>query len=163
MSLTRPSDGLQVDILNEARAPETVSPFRIIDVLWRRKLLIFSVVIVLMAGAAVQIASLIPLYDSRALVLIDTRRNAMSDLQAIVSGSQSDLLQVQTQVDIIRSQALAIDVARRLDLMREPEFAAAIFRRPGGLAAQFAPLLALAGQAPPPAPVLTMIVTVLFL
>ena len=155
MSLTRPSDGLQVDILNEARAPETVSPFRIIDVLWRRKLLIFSVVIVLMAGAAVQIASLIPLYDSRALVLIDTRRNAMSDLQAIVSGSQSDLLQVQTQVDIIRSQALAIDVARRLDLMREPEFAAAIFRRPGGLAAQFAPLLALAGQAPPPAPVLT--------
>ena len=124
MSLTRPSDGLQVDILNEARAPETVSPFRVIDVLWRRKLLIFSVVIVLMAGAAVQIASLIPLYDARALVLIDTRRNAMSDLQAIVSGSQSDLLQVQTQVDIIRSQALAIDVARRLDLMREPEFAA---------------------------------------
>ena len=155
MSLTRPSDGLQVDILNEARAPETVSPFRIIDVLWRRKLLIFSVVIVLMAGAAVQIASLIPQYDSRALVLIDTRRNAMSDLQAIVSGSQADLLQVQTQVDIIRSQALAIEVARRLDLMREPEFAAAIFRRPGGLAAQFAPLLALAGQAPPPAPVLT--------
>lgn len=155
MSLTRPSDGLQVDILNEARAPETVSPFRIIDVLWRRKLLIFSVVIVLMAGAAVQIASLIPLYDARALVLIDTRRNAMSDLQAIVSGSQADLLQVQTQVDIIRSQALAIEVARRLDLMREPEFAAAISRRPGGLAAQFAPLLALAGQAPPPAPVLT--------
>ena len=155
MSLTRPSDGLQVDILHEARAPETVSPFRIIDVLWRRKLLIFSVVIVLMAGAAVQIASMIPLYDARALVLIDTRRNAMSDLQAIVSGSQADLLQVQTQVDIIRSQALAIDVARRLDLMREPEFAAAISRRPGGLAAQFAPLLALAGQAPPPAPVLT--------
>jgi capsular exopolysaccharide synthesis family protein len=143
MSLTRPSDGLQVDILHEARAPETVSPFRIIDVLWRRKLLIFSVVIVLMAGAAVQIASMIPLYDARALVLIDTRRNAMSDLQAIVSGSQADLLQVQTQVDIIRSQALAIEVARRLDLMREPEFA------------QFAPLLALAGQAPPPAPVLT--------
>lgn len=155
MSLTRPSDGLQVDILHEARAPETVSPFRIIDVLWRRKLLIFSVVIVLMAGAAVQIASMIPLYDARALVLIDTRRNAMSDLQAIVSGSQADLLQVQTQVDIIRSQALAIEVARRLDLMREPEFAAAISRRPGGLAAQFAPLLALAGQAPPPAPVLT--------
>jgi capsular exopolysaccharide synthesis family protein len=155
MSLTRPSDGLQVDILNEARAPETVSPFRIIDVLWRRKLLIFSVVIVLMAGAAVQIASLIPLYDARALVLIDTRRNAMSDLQAIVSGSQADLLQVQTQVDIIRSQALAIEVARRLELMREPEFAAAIARRPGGLAAQFAPLLALAGRPPPPAPVLT--------
>ena len=155
MSLTRPSDGLQVDILNEARAPETVSPFRIIDVLWRRKLLIFSVVIVLMAGAAVQIASLIPLYDARALVLIDTRRNAMSDLQAIVSGSQADLLQVQTQVDIIRSQALAIEVARRLELMREPEFAAAIARSPGGLAAQFAPLLALAGRPPPPAPVLT--------
>lgn len=155
MSLTRPSDGLQVDILNEARAPETVSPFRIIDVLWRRKLLIFSVVIVLMAGAAVQIASMIPLYDARALVLIDTRRNAMSDLQAIVSGSQADLLQVQTQVDILRSQALAIEVARRLDLMREPEFAAAITRRPGGLAGQFAPLLALAGRPPPPAPVLT--------
>jgi capsular exopolysaccharide synthesis family protein len=103
----------------------------------------------------VQIASMIPLYDARALVLIDTRRNAMSDLQAIVSGSQADLLQVQTQVDILRSQALAIEVARRLDLMREPEFAAAITRRPGGLAAQFAPLLALAGRTPPPAPVLT--------
>lgn len=155
MSLTRPSDGLQVDILNEARAPETVSPFRLIDVLWRRKLLIFSIVVVLMAGAAIQIASLIPMYESRALILIDTRRNAMSDLQAIVAGSQTDLLQVQTQVDILRSQALAIEVAKRLDLMREPEFAAAIARRPGGLAAQFAPLMALAGQAPPEARVLS--------
>ena len=149
MSLTRPSDGLQVDVLGEVRPPDTISPFRLIDLLWRRKLLIFTVVIVLMAGAAVQIASLIPTYDARALILIDTRRNAMSDLQAIVTGSQADLLQVQTQVDIIRSQALAIAVVSRLDLVREPEFAAALSRRPGGMAAQFAPLLALAGQAPP--------------
>lgn len=149
MSLTRPSDRLQVDVLGEVRPPDTISPFRLVDLLWRRKLLIFTVVIVLMAGAAVQIASLIPTYDARALILIDTRRNAMSDLQAIVTGSQADLLQVQTQVDIIRSQALAIAVVRRLDLVREPEFAAALLRRPGGMAAQFAPLLALAGQAPP--------------
>ena len=149
MSLTRPPDRLQVEVIGESRAPDSVSPFRLIDLLWRRKLLIFAVVICLMAGAAVQIASMVPAYDSRALILIDTRRNALSDLQAIVSGSQSDLLQVQTQVDILRSQALAIDVARRLDLMGEPEFANAMSRRPGGLAAQFAPLLALAGQAPP--------------
>jgi len=155
MSLSRPSDGLQVDILNEARAPETVSPFRVIDVLWRRRLLIFSIVVVLMAGAAVQIASLVPAYDARALILIDTRRNAMTDLQAIVTGSQSDLLQVQTQVDILRSPALAIDVARRLDLIREPEFASAIVRPPVGMAAQFAPLLALAGRPPPPPRALT--------
>ena len=138
-----------MDVLGEVRPPDTISPFRLIDLLWRRKLLIFTVVIVLMAGAAVQIASLIPTYDARALILIDTRRNAMSDLQAIVTGSQADLLQVQTQVDIIRSQALAIAVVSRLDLVREPEFAAALSRRPGGMAAQFAPLLALAGQAPP--------------
>lgn len=149
MSLTRPSDGLQVDVLGEVRPPDTISPFRLVDLLWRRKLLIFTIVIVLMAGAAVQIASLIPTYDARALILIDTRRNAMSDLQAIVTGSQADLLQVQTQVDIIRYQALAIAVVRQLDLVREPEFAAALSRRPGGMAAQFAPLLALAGQAPP--------------
>ena len=151
MSLTRPSDGLQVDILGEQRPPDSVSPFRLIDLLWRHKLLIFAIVIVLMAGAAVQIASIIPTYDARALILIDTRRNAMSDLQAIVTGSQADLLQVQTQVDILRSQALAIEVARRLDLVREPEFASALLRRPGGMAAQFAPLLALAGHAPPEA------------
>lgn len=149
MSLTRPNEGLQVDILNDPGGPDAISPFRLVDLLWRRKVLIFTLVICLMAAAAVQIASMVPIYDSRALVLIDTRRNALSDLQAIVSGSQSDLLQVQTQVDILRSQALAIEVARRLDLMREPEFAAAMSRRPGGLAAQFAPLLALAGQAPP--------------
>ncbi len=155
MSLTRPGEGLQVDILADARAPETISPFRLIDVLWRRKLLIFIIVTCLMAGAAVQIASLVPAYDARALVLIDTRRNALTDLQAIVSGSQSDLLQVQTQVDILRSQALAFDVARRLDLMREPEYAAALNRRPGGLAGQFAPLLALAGYPAPEPRVLT--------
>jgi capsular exopolysaccharide synthesis family protein len=149
MSLTRPNDGLQVDIVADGRAPDTVSPFRLIDLFWRRKVLMFSVIIVLMAGAAVQIASLIPRYETRALILIDTRRNAMSDLQAIVTGSQADLLQVQTQVDILRSQALALDVTRRLDLVREPEFAAALVPRPSGLAAQFAPLLALVGQAPP--------------
>ena len=149
MSLTRPNDGLQVEIAADGRAPDTVSPFRLVDLLWRRKVLIFAVVVVLMAGAAVQIASLIPRYETRALILIDTRRNAMSDLQAIVTGSQADLLQVQTQVDILRSQALALDVTRRLDLVREPEFAAALVPRPSGLAAQFAPLLALVGQAPP--------------
>lgn len=155
MSLTRPNEGLQVEILNEARAPETISPFRLIDALWRRKLLIFIVVTCLMAAAAVQIASMVPVYDARALILIDTRRNALSDLQAIVSGSQSDLLQVQTQVDILRSPALAIDVAEKLDLVREPEFATALARRPGGFAAQLAPLLALAGYPMPEAPTLT--------
>lgn len=156
MSLTRPNEGLQVDILSEARAaPETISPFRLVDTLWRRKLLIFIVVTCLMAAAAVQIASMVPVFDARALILIDTRRNALSDLQAIVSGTQSDLLQVQTQVDILRSQALAIDVAERLDLAREPEFAAALARRPGGLAAQFAPLLALAGYPVPEPPTLS--------
>jgi capsular exopolysaccharide synthesis family protein len=155
MSLTRPNEGLQVEILNEARAPETISPFRLIDALWRRKLLIFIVVTCLMAAAAVQIASMVPVYDARALILIDTRRNALSDLQAIVTGSQADLLQVQTQVDILRSQALAIEVAEKLDLVREPEFATALARRPGGLAAQMAPLLALAGYPMPAAPTLT--------
>ena len=155
MSLTRPNEGLQVEILNEARAPETISPFRLIDALWRRKLLIFIVVTCLMAAAAVQIASMVPVYDARALILIDTRRNALSDLQAIVTGSQADLLQVQTQVDILRSQALAIEVAEKLDLVREPEFATALARRPGGVSAQLAPLLALAGYPMPEAPRLT--------
>lgn len=165
MSVTDPVNSLQVDIVGgpraaefrpaESRPPELVSPFRLFEVLWRRKGTAFVVFVLVLLASVPPILQIPPRYETRSLVLIDTRKNMLSDLQAIASGAQSDAIEVRTQVDILRSEQLAEQVAARIDLMREPEFAAAISGKPHGIGALIAAAEALMGYARPHGPPLT--------
>lgn len=165
MSVTEPGGTLQVDIVGgqrlseiragENRPPELISPFRLFEVLWRRKGTIFVVSLLVLAMAIPLILQIPPRYETRSLVLVDTRKNMLSDLQAIASGAQSDAIEVRTQVDILRSFALAEQVATRIDLIREPEFADAIANKPTGIGALIAAAEAFLGYVRPPAPPMT--------
>ena len=159
MSVTHPGDSVQVDIVGDARpaeqrAPENVSPFRLFDILWRRKLTVLLVAAVVMAVAARQILVLPARYEATSIVLVDTRQNKLSDLQAIVAGAQADSLEVRTQVDILRSPALIERVAAQLDLVHAPEFAAGFTDHAADWRRVLNDVLALFGQAPAEAPVL---------
>ncbi len=65
---------------------------------------------------------LIPLYTATAKVLIDTRQSNVVDVEAVLAGLSADSSTVDSQVEIIRSQALAFRVIDTLDLMSDPEF-----------------------------------------
>ncbi|AWZ02879.1 tyrosine-protein kinase etk [Rhodobiaceae bacterium] len=65
---------------------------------------------------------LTPLYTATAKVLIDSRQSNVVDVEAVLSGLSADSSTVDSQVEIIRSQALAFRVIDTLDLMSDPEF-----------------------------------------
>ena len=126
MSLTHPDDPLLLDASRPAgdtRPPEFVSPFRLFDVIWRRRVTMLLVMVALLLAAVPRILTLPSRFEAVSLVLVDTRKNKLSDLQAFVTGSQSEVIEVRTQVDILRSPALAEQVVNRLDLTHEREFA----------------------------------------
>ncbi len=133
MSLTHPDDPLLLDATRPAadtRAPEFVSPFKLFDVIWRRRVTMLLVMAAVLLAAVPRILTLPSRYEAVSLVLVDTRKNKLSDLQAFVTGSQSEVIEVRTQVDILRSPALAEQVVTRLDLMHEREFAPVLNQAP---------------------------------
>jgi len=61
-------------------------------------------------------------YSSSATVLLDPRKNAVTDLSAVVSPLTTDPATVQNQIQIITSRDLAATVVDRLKLSSDPEF-----------------------------------------
>lgn len=63
-----------------------------------------------------------PLYTGSAKILIDTRQSNVVDVEAVLSGLSSDSSTIDSQVEIIKSQALALRVIDSLDLVADKEF-----------------------------------------
>lgn len=111
------------------------------------------------AALAVAIALLITinqtrLYTATALVLIETQENQVIDLEAVVSGLPADSATIESQVEILRSQALAARVVGEIRLEEDAEFNPAIAERNFNLLAWIDPrtwvrsiLRAIAGPA----------------
>lgn len=156
MSVTHPGDLPVPENNRPLRAIDSVSPWMVFDVLRRRKITFAVVASLVLALGIVFVMRMVPQYETRALVLVDTRKNALSDLQAISSGGlQSDAVQVLTQVDIIRSPALAAQVVSQLGLVDAPEFRSAIEGPPGLLRRVEMRVGSMLGFPPPPRPALT--------
>ena len=110
--------------------------------MFRRRSRIFLAVTVAVF-AVVMIVSLqaTPLYTATATVMIDTRKHAVTDIQAVVSGLPADSSAVDTEVEILKSRSLAERVVDTLHLDDDPEFNSKL-RHGGGFA--------LFGAPPPP-------------
>ena len=80
-----------------------------------------------------------PLYTSMSKILIESQESGIVDFDAVMSGLLPDSAIVDTEVQVIRSRALAEAVIDRLDLETIPEFNPDL-REPG-------PVAALVGQA----------------
>lgn len=93
--------------------------------LWRRKLLIVLLTLIAAAIAAAAVNVVTPRYKSEARVLIETRENILLRSDAERSGERGatvDQEAVTSQVQLILSRGLALDVIRRLKLAEKPEF-----------------------------------------
>jgi succinoglycan biosynthesis transport protein ExoP len=69
---------------------------------------------------------LTPLYQSTASIMLDTRREQVVDMQAVLSNLPSDTFVVDSEVQILQSPALARRVVSKLHLDRDPEFNATL-------------------------------------
>src|ERR1700733_2530855 len=90
----------------------------------RRHFFTVLFVFVLGVGGTGMVVRMIPKqYTAEAAILIQPQRTQVSDLQAISSDSTDISSLIRTQIDIVRSQSLAISVVKALKLQTNAEFA----------------------------------------
>jgi succinoglycan biosynthesis transport protein ExoP len=112
----------------ELKEPERRSPFvapepaegtslrHALNVLKRRRGVILGCSLLLTVLAAIVVFQLTPRYTAEAQVMLDTRKKQVIDMQAVMSGLQSDAAVVRSEVELLQSPALAAKVVQKLDL-----------------------------------------------
>lgn len=98
----------------------------IIRAVRRRLSLMLAVFLLTFAAIAVLTFQLTPVYSATASVIVNTRDSRVIDIGAVISGMPADTAFLDTEVEILRSRALATKVVRRLDLMDDPDFNATL-------------------------------------
>jgi capsular exopolysaccharide synthesis family protein len=88
--------------------------------------------------ATIFIFQLTPRYTAEATVMLETRKNQMVDFTSLMAGLTGDQSVVRSEMEILKSRALADKVAEKLDIDSWPEFNPAL-RRPGFFEALLSP------------------------
>jgi len=84
--------------------------------------LIVSLTLGLTALVMVVVLQQTPLYIAETQVLLDRQKMQVTDMEAVMSGMPADSATVDSEVEILRSRALAARVVESLNLMQDPEF-----------------------------------------
>ena len=92
---------------------------RVIDV--RRRLMTRVALGVILCGLAAAIV-LPTTWSSSSVVMLESRKNNVTDLSAVLSQLPADPASMQNQLQILQSRELAADVITRLKLDNDPEF-----------------------------------------
>jgi exopolysaccharide transport family protein len=109
-------------MLTTESSPDLIDLRQVYLTLRRNQQLIIAIVATISVLTLVVTLQLTPLYTASAKVLIETRESNVVDIEAVMSGLSSDSATIDSQVEIIRSQALALRVIETLDLLNDPEF-----------------------------------------
>lgn len=91
-------------------------------ILWRRKLLIGTIVAIGAIGGYLYGKNLTPEYSATAAVLIDPQQSPALDLKAMLSGLTTDGPELQTEVRLFQSRPFVARVMDELKLFDDPEF-----------------------------------------
>lgn len=97
--------------------------FRLIDA--RRQLITRVALGVILCGLAAAII-LPTTWSSSSVVMLDSRKNNITDLSAVLSQLSADPASMQNQLQLLQSRELAAEVITRLKLDNDPEFNPAI-------------------------------------
>lgn len=95
---------------------------RTLTMLWRRRWMILAILALAVVGSWLVVSRIQPIYTATAQVMIDSRRTRIVDIKEVLSQLSPQLVTVTSEVEVIRSRALAQRVADTLDLYKEPEF-----------------------------------------
>jgi succinoglycan biosynthesis transport protein ExoP len=87
-----------------------------------RQRLIVGTAIAVIVLTLIVLFRLTPLYQGKALVMLDQRENKVMDVESVLSGLPTDAASIENQVQILRSRNLLTRVIDKLHLDRDPEF-----------------------------------------
>jgi len=112
--------------MNNEQEVDLIDLRQLLLTLRRNIRLIAAIVVSITLVTLVVTLQMTPLYTATAKVLIETRQSNVVDVEAILSGLSSDSSTVDSQIEIIKSQAMAFRVTESLELMADPEFNGAL-------------------------------------
>lgn len=90
--------------------------------LWRRKMLIFSTVVLITSIVTLVVLQLTPRYTATVNVMLDTRQSNVTNMESVMSGVSANMETVLSEVEVIRSTSLIRRVVGKLNLTQDPEF-----------------------------------------
>jgi succinoglycan biosynthesis transport protein ExoP len=94
----------------------------LLDIVWRRRIIILLTISVITGLTALLAFQLTPRYTATAAVMIKPREIQVIDLQSVVSELPPDRFAVETEVDVIESDFHAQRVIEELGLLSDAEF-----------------------------------------
>lgn len=116
---------------------------------FRRRLRLFgAVALAVLVTAVLLTIQATPRYTAASTVMIDPRKERISDVEQVLSDLPADTASIDTEVEVLRSGQLADRVVKALRLEEDPEFNGTL-RKPKGLAAIKSGIKALLGGAAP--------------
>jgi capsular exopolysaccharide synthesis family protein len=113
---------------------ERVDLRELIGTVLRRAWLAIGVGVVLFAVVVAVVMNITPKYTAIGSVLIDPHRQNLTQAEPRQEGLPPDTSAVDTQVEVLRSPALAEAVVREMRLYNDPEFNGALKGKPGAIA-----------------------------
>jgi capsular exopolysaccharide synthesis family protein len=117
---------------------------------FRRRVRLFGAVALLVFLAAVLVTlNATPKYTATASVMLDTRKEKVTESEAVLSGLSTDSGVVDTEVEVLKSRQLAGRVVKALALDQDPEFNGSL-RKPTGLKALKTVVKSTLGLSKPP-------------
>lgn len=118
---------------NSYQGPQEGLDLRRIFVAFRRRLRLFSAVALAVLIATVLVTlQATPKYTATASVMLDTRKERVSNVEEVLSGLPADSSAVDTEVEVLKSRQLAERVVKSLKLEDDTEFNSSL-RKPGGV------------------------------
>ncbi len=104
----------------------------ILRIFWRRRGLFIGIVALLTMAAIAVLTAITPLYTAQTDLIIENREQKIAELKAVLGDVMPDKEGLLSEIEVIRSRAIAETVIDRLGLDRDPEFNVAL--RPPGIA-----------------------------
>jgi len=118
---------------------DVIDLHQLFGVVRRRANVILGCVILGTVLATVWIFQLTPRYTAEATVMLDTRKNQMVDFTSLMAGLSGDQSVVRSEMEILKSRALADKVAEKLNMDSWPEYNPSL-RQPGFFDALLSPI-----------------------
>jgi len=94
----------------------------IIEMLWRRKIVILGIVFLSTLATAIVLKMLTPTYTATASIAMERRGIIIGNWDQVASGLPGDESTFTSEVEVIRSRDLASRIVDRLGLIAKPEF-----------------------------------------
>jgi succinoglycan biosynthesis transport protein ExoP len=107
----------------DARKPSSAELFSSVVAFLRQQYPVIVVtILVALALGAVYLVSAKPTFTATATLIIDSRKNQLFQQQSVLGDIPVDSSSVESQVQILKSESVALSVIKELNLAEDPEF-----------------------------------------